>query len=97
MIAKELDIIPRAAQNLVAELGLREATGRGRYRVGRLVRAWHPSSFGSMIAPTLVDAATPRRPYARDTKLGAQNDRWICPMQISPVSITTGTVDGIAV
>ena len=32
MIAKELDITPRAAQNLVAELGLREATGRGRYR-----------------------------------------------------------------
>lgn len=32
MIAKELTITPRAAQNLVAELGLREATGRGRYR-----------------------------------------------------------------
>jgi hypothetical protein len=32
MISAELDITPRAAQNLVAELGLREATGRGRYR-----------------------------------------------------------------
>jgi hypothetical protein len=32
MIAKELKITPRAAQNLVTELGLREATGRGRYR-----------------------------------------------------------------
>jgi uncharacterized protein DUF1612/DNA binding protein with HTH domain len=32
MIATELGITPRAAQNLVAELGLREATGRGRYR-----------------------------------------------------------------
>lgn len=32
MIAKELRITPRAAQDLVAELGLREATGRGRYR-----------------------------------------------------------------
>lgn len=32
MIAKELKITPRAAQALVAELGLREATGRGRYR-----------------------------------------------------------------
>ena len=32
MIAAELAITPRAAQNLVAELGLREATGRGRYR-----------------------------------------------------------------
>lgn len=32
MIARELDITPRAAQNLVAELGLREATGRDRYR-----------------------------------------------------------------
>ena len=32
MIAKSLSITPRAAQDLVAELGLREATGRGRYR-----------------------------------------------------------------
>ena len=32
MIAKRLAITPRAVQNLVAELGLREATGRGRYR-----------------------------------------------------------------
>jgi Protein of unknown function (DUF1612)/HTH DNA binding domain len=32
MIARELSVTPRAAQNLVAELGLREATGRGRYR-----------------------------------------------------------------
>jgi hypothetical protein len=30
--AKELGITPRAAQDLVAELGLREAMGRGRYR-----------------------------------------------------------------
>lgn len=32
MIAQELRITPRAAQNLVADLGLREATGRARYR-----------------------------------------------------------------
>jgi hypothetical protein len=32
MIAAELGITPRAAQNLVAELDLRETTGRGRYR-----------------------------------------------------------------
>jgi hypothetical protein len=32
MIAEELRITQRAAQDLVAELGLREATGRGRYR-----------------------------------------------------------------
>jgi hypothetical protein len=32
MIAGELKITPRAAQDLVRELGLREATGRGRYR-----------------------------------------------------------------
>ena len=32
MIAAALEITPRAAQDLVAELGLREATGRGRYR-----------------------------------------------------------------
>ena len=38
MIAAELGLHPRAAQNLVVELGLREATGRGRYRgVERLV------------------------------------------------------------
>jgi hypothetical protein len=32
MIAEELGIMSRAAQDLVGELGLREATGRGRYR-----------------------------------------------------------------
>ncbi len=32
MIAEELRITPRAAHDLVAELGLREATGRGSYR-----------------------------------------------------------------
>ncbi|MEO6382241.1 MAG: RHE_PE00001 family protein [Nitrobacter sp.] len=32
MIARALKITPRAAQGLVGELGLREATGRGRYR-----------------------------------------------------------------
>jgi hypothetical protein len=32
MIADEFEVTPRAAQNLVAELGLREMTGRGRYR-----------------------------------------------------------------
>lgn len=32
MIAEELKITPRAAQDLVAELGLHEATGRARYR-----------------------------------------------------------------
>jgi predicted transcriptional regulator len=32
MIAEELELTPRAAKDLVAELGLREATGRGRYR-----------------------------------------------------------------
>jgi Protein of unknown function (DUF1612)/HTH DNA binding domain len=37
MIARELGVTPRAAQNLVAELGLREATGRGRYRAWGIV------------------------------------------------------------
>ena len=32
MIARAIGVTPRAAQNLVAALGLREATGRGRYR-----------------------------------------------------------------
>lgn len=32
MIARELSVTPRAAQDLVAELGLREATGKRRYR-----------------------------------------------------------------
>jgi hypothetical protein len=37
MIAEELHITPRAAQNLVADLGLREATGRGRYRAWGII------------------------------------------------------------
>jgi hypothetical protein len=37
MIARQLGVTPRAAQNLVAELGLREATGRGRYRAWGIV------------------------------------------------------------
>jgi len=32
MIAAALGVTPRAAQAMVAELGLREMTGRGRYR-----------------------------------------------------------------
>lgn len=32
MIAAELDVTPRAAQDMVRDLGLRELTGRGRYR-----------------------------------------------------------------
>ncbi|WP_281350575.1 RHE_PE00001 family protein [Methylocystis heyeri] len=32
MIANELSVTPRAAQDLVVDLGLREITGRGRYR-----------------------------------------------------------------
>ena len=32
MIAAALGVTPRAAQAMVAELGLREITGRGRYR-----------------------------------------------------------------
>jgi hypothetical protein len=32
MIAAALGVTPRAAQDMVAELGLREMTGRGRYR-----------------------------------------------------------------
>ncbi|ACB97323.1 RHE_PE00001 family protein [Beijerinckia indica] len=37
LIAKELKITPRAAQTLVATLGLRELTGRGRYRAWGIV------------------------------------------------------------
>ena len=37
LIARELGVTPRAAQNLVSELGLREATGRGRYRAWGIV------------------------------------------------------------
>ena len=37
MIAKSLDVSHRAAQDLVAELGLREMTGRGRYRAWSLI------------------------------------------------------------
>ncbi|VVC57270.1 hypothetical protein RHAL1_P00016 (plasmid) [Beijerinckiaceae bacterium RH AL1] len=37
MIAEALRVTPRAAQDLVAELGLREATGRGRYRAWGII------------------------------------------------------------
>jgi hypothetical protein len=37
MIAKELDVTARAAQNLVGALELREVTGRGRYRAWGIV------------------------------------------------------------
>ena len=37
MIAKDLKIASRAAQDPVDELGLREATGRGRYRGGAIL------------------------------------------------------------
>jgi hypothetical protein len=37
MIGKELDVTPQAALNLVAQLGLREATGRGCYRAWDLL------------------------------------------------------------
>lgn len=32
MIAQELKVTPRAAHDLIAELGLREGKGRGRHR-----------------------------------------------------------------
>jgi Mn-dependent DtxR family transcriptional regulator len=37
LIANELGVPPRAAQGMVAELGLRELTGRGRYRAWGLL------------------------------------------------------------
>lgn len=37
MVAQALRVTPRAAQDLVAELGLREVTGRGRYRAWGIV------------------------------------------------------------
>ena len=37
MIAKAAKVTPRAALNLVAELGTREVTGRGRYRAWGII------------------------------------------------------------
>jgi hypothetical protein len=37
LIARELKVTPRAAQDLVAELNLREMTGRGRYRAWGII------------------------------------------------------------
>lgn len=37
LIAKRLDVTPRAAQDLIAELGVREITGRGRYRAWAII------------------------------------------------------------
>ncbi len=37
MVAKTLDVTPQAARRIVLELGLREMTGRGRFRAWGLV------------------------------------------------------------
>jgi hypothetical protein len=37
MIAKEVKVTPRGALNLIAGLGVREMTGRGRYRAWGIV------------------------------------------------------------
>lgn len=37
MIAKTLDVTPQAARRIVQELGLREMTGRGRFRVWGII------------------------------------------------------------
>jgi hypothetical protein len=37
LIAKELKVTQRGALNLIAELGVREMTGRGRYRAWGIV------------------------------------------------------------
>jgi hypothetical protein len=37
MVAKSAKVTPRAALNLVAEIGAREMTGRGRYRAWRVI------------------------------------------------------------
>ena len=37
MVAKAATVTPRAALNLVAELGIREVTGRGRYRAWGII------------------------------------------------------------
>lgn len=37
MVAKAATVTPRAALNLVAELGIREETGRGRYRAWGII------------------------------------------------------------
>jgi hypothetical protein len=37
MIAKTLDVTPQAARRIVSELGLREMTGRGRFRAWGIV------------------------------------------------------------
>ena len=50
MVAKELQVTPRAAQDLVSELGLREATGKRRYR------AWGGNLTGTGRPPDLQKA-----------------------------------------
>ena len=37
MVAKTLDVTPQAARRIVLELGLREMTGRGRFRAWGIV------------------------------------------------------------
>ncbi|MEX5462538.1 helix-turn-helix domain-containing protein [Pseudomonas aeruginosa] len=37
MVARAADVTPRGALNLIADLGIREMTGRGRYRAWGIV------------------------------------------------------------
>jgi predicted transcriptional regulator len=37
VVAKTLDVTPQAARRIVGELGLREMTGRGRFRAWRVL------------------------------------------------------------
>lgn len=37
MVVKTLGVTPQAAQRIVLELGLREMTGRGRFRVSGVI------------------------------------------------------------
>ncbi|CAD0216650.1 hypothetical protein AGRHK599_LOCUS4913 [Rhizobium rhizogenes] len=41
MVAKTLEVTPQAARRIVTELGLREMTGRGRFRAGESYNETH--------------------------------------------------------
>jgi len=56
MVAKTLDVTPQAARRIVLELGLREMTGRGRFRAWGIVQAQK-----TMPALTAIISAEPRR------------------------------------
>jgi hypothetical protein len=55
MVAKTLEVTPQAARRIVLELGLREMTGRGKFRPGVLSDPTTPSTQYGRESPLITD------------------------------------------